>query len=96
MIAAERKLQDLRGIGRAMMRDFEMLEVRSVGQLARCDADDLYKRLCQLTNTRQDPCVLDTFTCAIAQARDPRLAPEKCDWWYWSTVRKRRHQRLKA
>jgi nucleotidyltransferase/DNA polymerase involved in DNA repair len=90
MIAAERKLKDLRGIGRAMLRDFEMLKVSSVAQLARCDADELYNRLCKLTQTRMDPCVHDTFTCAIEQARNPNLPPEKCDWWYWSAVRKKR------
>ena len=89
-MAAERKLQDLRGIGRAMMKDFELLGVRSVAQLARCEADELYNRLCNLTKTRMDPCVHDTFTCAIAQARNPNLPPAKCDWWYWSAIRKRK------
>jgi nucleotidyltransferase/DNA polymerase involved in DNA repair len=97
MIAAERKLQDLRGIGPAMMTDFDMLGVRSVAQLARCDADELYDRLCHLTQTRMDPCVHDVFVCAIEQARNPGLSPEKSNWWYWSAIRKKkRRQSQKA
>jgi len=31
------------------------------------DAQKLYERMCKLTGTRQDPCVLDTYRCAIEQ-----------------------------
>jgi hypothetical protein len=24
----------------------------------------------------------------VAQAVDPRLPAEKCQWWYWSKIRK--------
>ncbi|MBS1831678.1 MAG: Mitomycin resistance protein mcrB [Acidobacteria bacterium] len=83
-----RQLAELSGIGKAMLGDFEMLGVDSVAKLARCDADELYHRLCELTGQRQDPCVHDTFRCAIEQARNPDLEPEKRNWWYWSKVRK--------
>lgn len=86
---AARQLSDLRGIGKAMLKDFEMLGVRSVAELARADGDELYHRLCKLTNTRMDPCVHDTFVCAVEQARNPDLPPEQCNWWYWSKIRKR-------
>ncbi len=85
----QRRLADLVSIGPAMLRDFEMLDVHSVAQLAREDAQDLYDRLCTITKQRQDPCVLDVFHCAIAQAREPELPPEKCEWWYYSRQRKR-------
>lgn len=83
-----RSLADLVSIGPAMLRDFELLKIGSVEQLARQDPRRLYDRLCRLTGTRQDPCVLDVFRCAVAQARNPRLPAAKCDWWYWSRVRK--------
>src|SRR5450432_3425557 len=82
-----RQLTDLHGIGRAMMKDFDLLGVRSVTQLARCDGDELYHRLCKITKTRMDPCVHDVFVCAVEQARNPGLPREKCDWWYWSAIR---------
>jgi hypothetical protein len=85
---APRKLADLSGIGKAMLADFALLKIRSVDELAAADPDALYTDLCHLTNSRQDPCVLDTFRCAVSQARDPRLPREQCNWWYWSRLRK--------
>ncbi len=72
-----------------MLGDLEQLGIRSVPQLAEADAEDLYRKLCRATGQRQDPCVLDTFRCAVAQARDPHLPREQQDWWYWSRLRKR-------
>ncbi|MBI4906083.1 MAG: hypothetical protein HY820_20790 [Acidobacteria bacterium] len=84
----ERELGDLAGVGPAMLEDFRLLQVRSVEQLAEEDPQELYHRLCQITGVRQDPCVLDVFHCAVAQARDPRLPAEKRNWWCWSRKRK--------
>jgi len=84
----DRKLGDLAGIGKAMLRDFAFLNIHTVDELAAADPDELYRELSERTNTRQDPCVLDTFRCAVAQARDPRLPKEQCNWWYWSRIRK--------
>src|SRR5688572_25892388 len=83
-----RTLQSLSGIGPAMLQDFDQLGIQSVKQLASADPDELYERLCTITKTRQDPCVLDTFRCAVAQARDPQLPAEQRNWWYWSRQRK--------
>ena len=85
----ERQLKDLVSIGPAMLRDLAVLGVRSVAQLARQEPKELYERLCTLTGERQDPCVLDTFSAAVAQARDPELPPAQRPWWYWTRVRKR-------
>lgn len=84
-----RQLRDLRSIGPAMLRDFDALGVTSVQQLKRKTARELYEELCRITGQRQDPCVLDVFECAIAQAKDPKLPAEKCDSWWWSRRRKR-------
>jgi len=88
MASAERQLKHLRGIGKAMLDDFQLLGISSVAQLKAREAQELYDRMCELTGTRQDPCVLDTFRCAIEQARNPNLPEEQKDWWYWSRVRK--------
>ena len=88
MPTPQRQLRDLISIGPAMLRDFEMLRIRSVAQLAKQDPRRMYLRLERLTGQRQDPCVLDTFQTAVAQARNPRLPAEQCQWWYWSRVRK--------
>jgi hypothetical protein len=88
MITPQRQLGDLISIGPAMLRDFERLGIRSVAQLAKQNPQRMYSKLERLTSQRQDPCVLDTFQAAVAQARNPRLPAEQCQWWYWSRVRK--------
>ena len=84
----ELQLGDLISIGPAMLRDFELLRIRSVAQLARQNPQSMYARLNRLSGRRQDPCVLDTLCAAVAQAKNPRLPAEQCEWWYWSRKRK--------
>lgn len=81
-------LSDLDGIGKAMLADLARLEVHDVPTLAKQDPRLLYDRLCKLTGVRQDPCVLDVFSCAVAQARDPALPAAQRRWWWWSRARK--------
>ncbi len=89
MATDERRLGYLGSIGPAMLRDFELLGIRSVKQLARQKPERLYEKLCEVTGKSQDICVLDTFSAAVAQARDPQLPAEQCQWWYWSRKRKK-------
>jgi nucleotidyltransferase/DNA polymerase involved in DNA repair len=84
----KRQLKDLISIGPAMLRDFALLKIRTVEQLAKQDAKKLYAKLGRVARQHQDICVLDTFEAAIAQARNPRLPAEQCQWWWWSKRRK--------
>ena len=93
MPSTERRLQDLISIGPAMLRDFEMLDIHSVAQLAKQQPKRLYDDLCRITGQKQDICCLDVFRAAVAQARDPHLPAEHCQWWYWSRLRKARDGR---
>jgi hypothetical protein len=93
MIAEQRRFRDLVSVGPKIAEDFEMLGIRSVPHLARQDPNRMYEKLSSLTGQRQDPCVLDVFCAAVAQARDRRLPAEQCQWWYWS--RKRRAKAAK-
>ena len=90
-----RSLGDLISIGPTMLRDFELLGIRNITQLAKHDPQRMYKKIERLTGQRQDPCALDTFCAAVAQARHPRLAAEKCQWWWWSRQRKKRGKDVK-
>lgn len=85
-----RQLKDLRSVGEATLRDFRVLGIHSVRELAVHEPKDLYRTLCLTMTTTLDVCVLDVFTAAVAQARDPNLPREKQDWWYWSRQRKSR------
>ncbi len=96
MASDPRTLSDLISVGPAMLRDFEILGVRSVAQLARRNPQRLYESLCRVAPQHQDICCLDVFRAAVAQARDPRLPAGQCQWWYWSRQRKRLEKRTPA
>jgi nucleotidyltransferase/DNA polymerase involved in DNA repair len=85
---ATRRLRDLWSVGPNIERDLQSLGVHTVAQLARRSPERLYRQLERTTGKKQDPCVLDTFRAAVAQALDPDLPTEKCVWWYWSQLRK--------
>ena len=83
-----RQLKDLVSIGPAMLKDFELLGISSVAQLRRRSPQRMYEELSRLRGQRLDPCCLDVFVAAVAQAKNPELPIEQRQWWYWSKVRK--------
>src|ERR1700741_5293894 len=93
MPVQQRRLSNLISVGPAMLRDFELLGVRSVKQLARRNPARLYQKLCPATGQRIDICCQDVFSAAVAQARNPPLPAEQCQWWYWSRLRQASHAR---
>ena len=78
--------QSLGSIGPAAAQDLWDVGCRGLDDLAACDPVALFEQLSLLAGP-QDPCVEDVFRCAVAQARDPALSPERKQWWYW------KHQR---
>ena len=88
MEVRDRRLQDLVSVGPAMVRDFKLLGIQSVAQLSQRSPEKMYEKLCEITGQAQDICCLDVFRAAVAQARNPRLPAEQCQWWYWSRKRK--------
>jgi hypothetical protein len=76
-----------------MLRDFDLLGISKVEQLARRNPERLYEQLCRATGQSHDICCLDVFRAAVAQARNPRLPLAQCQWWYWSRQRKARDAR---
>src|SRR3982074_2546720 len=93
MASDPRALSDLISVGPAMLRDFEILKWLSVAQLARRNPQRLYESLCRVAPQHQDICCLDVFRAEVAQARNPRLPAEQCQWWYWSRRRKASNKR---
>src|SRR5690242_18232590 len=88
MEAEARRLEDLTSVGPAMVGNFKLLGIHSIAQLSRRNPERMYEKLCKMTGQAQDLCCLDVFRAAVAQARNPYLAAEKCEWWYWSRLRK--------
>jgi hypothetical protein len=78
-----------------MLRDFEILGVRTVPQLARRNPERLYESLCRVAPQHHDICCLDVLRAAVAQARDPKLPVEKCQWWFWSRERQRLEKQVR-
>ncbi len=88
-----RRLSDLVSIGPAMLKDFEILGIRSVDALARRNPEKLYEQLCETAGQRHDICCLDVFRAVVAQARNPRLPAAQKKWWYWSRQRLKTEKR---
>ncbi len=71
-------------IGKAMVRDFDLLGIKSISDLRGKSHQDLYDQICQITNSIHDPCVLDTYEMAIHFANTGESLP----WWTFSRIRK--------
>lgn len=83
-----RRLQsftDLPNVGESFAGDLRQLGFTSPAQLTGQDPVQLYNRLCDLTRTRQDPCVLDTLI-SITRFMDGEKARV---WWDYTAERKR-------
>lgn len=76
---------DLPNVGKAFAADLTQLGFSTPAQLAGQDPVQLYDRLCELTRTRQDPCVLDTLI-SITRFMDGEKARA---WWEFTDERKR-------
>lgn len=84
------RLEDLPNVGRATAEDLRQLGIREPAQLAGREPRQLYDRLCELTQCRQDPCVLDVFISAVRYMEGAPARP----WWDYTPERKREHADL--
>jgi hypothetical protein len=81
-----RVLTDLPNIGPSLAGDLRLPGIERPPQLQKAEAYRLYRRLCDITQTRQDPCVLDVFLSItdFMAGNPPRV------WWHYTAERKRR------
>lgn len=77
-------LLDLPNIGPAMVDDFRNLGIDQPQQLIGKDPYVLYERLCKVTGTRHDPCVIDTLISAVRFMEGAPPHP----WWHYTAERK--------
>lgn len=80
-------LQVIPGIGPSLAQDLRDLGFEEVRELQSQDPEAMYSRLNQLRGTRQDPCVLYVFRCAVYFASRKRPDPELLKWWAWKDRR---------
>lgn len=81
-------LLSLQNVGKATLKDLEILRITTIEQLAKQDPDDLFNRLQWITGQKQDPCVWDVFAAIIHEAKTGQKTP----WWEWTKVRKGRSE----
>ncbi len=79
-----KSLTDLPNVGPATAADLRLLGIVKAEQLAGRDAHTLYRQLCDITQVRHDPCVLDVFLALVDFANG---APARA-WWHYTAQRK--------
>jgi len=77
-------LEQLPNVGPALAADLRLIGIRHPRELEGQDPFVLYRRLCEATGVRQDPCVLDTFMAATDFVAGAAAAP----WWAYTAKRK--------
>ena len=78
------KLDKLPNIGPKISADLELIGINHPKQLIGKNPFKLHEKLCQLTNTKHDPCVIDVFMAVI----DFMEGGEVKVWWEFTAKRK--------
>lgn len=79
-----RHLQEIPNIGKAIAKDLNLIGIDLPRQLIGNDPYKMYTELCNITQQKQDPCVLDVFISAV---RYMEGGPAK-KWWEFTEERK--------
>ncbi|WP_462163341.1 helix-hairpin-helix domain-containing protein [Pseudoalteromonas xiamenensis] len=78
------KLTDLPNIGKASAEDLLLLGIDKPSQLIDQCPFEMYERLCEITNIRHDPCVIDVFMSITRFMSGEEAKP----WWAFTDIRK--------
>ena len=76
--------QDIPNVGKAIEKHFILIGLNKPTELIEKDPYQMYKDLCDITQQRQDPCVLDVFISAVDYMQGG--TPKK--WWEFTRERK--------
>ena len=79
-----RNFRDIPNIGKAIEKDFVLLQIKEPIELINMDPYQMYNDLCKVTNKRHDPCVIDVFLSAVSYMKGG--PPRK--WWEFTKERK--------
>ena len=80
----ENDLRALPNIGPAIAGKLMRIGIERPNDLRGQDADQLFRRLCDLDGRRHDPCLLDTLVAVVDHANGAPARP----WWFYSRLRK--------
>lgn len=81
------QFQTLGSVGPSIAADLWALGYRGVADLRDQNPMAMVERLEQQVGRPVDPCVEDTFRCAVAQATHGDLPAPLRDWWCWMSQR---------
>jgi hypothetical protein len=87
-----RALTTIPNVGPAIARRLIRLGIEAPEDLRGLDATELFERLSALDGRREDPCLLDTFSAAVAFADGAPARP----WWQFSRERLARQDARRA
>ncbi len=79
-----KKLQDIPNVGKATEKDFYVLGIKKPSQLIGKDPYQMHNELCNITQIKHDPCMIDVFISAV---RYMEGGPPK-KWWEFTEERK--------
>lgn len=76
-------LMTIPGVGKSIANDLQLLGYKSVAGLKDQDPEKMYEKLCVITNSKQDKCLLYVFRCAVYYASNDKHDAELLKWWNW-------------
>ena len=82
-------LQEIPNVGPSLAESLERAGIKRPSQLKGKDPYVLYATLCRRTGVRHDPCVLDTFICAVRYMEGGPAQP----WWHFTPERRKNQLR---
>jgi len=71
------------GVGKSIAGDLLLLGYNSVSELKGQDPEKMYDKLFEITNSKQDKCLLYVFRCAVYYASNDKHDAELLKWWNW-------------
>lgn len=80
-------LLNLRSVGPSIADMIWQVGIRSLEALKAANPVQMCETFEEVRAAKPDPCVEDTFRCAIAQVKYPDLADSCKDWWIWGEDR---------
>ena len=78
-------LQQIPNVGPAIATDMRLIDISSPHDLLGKDPYTMYDDLCDITEVRHDPCVIDVFIAAVRFMAGEPAKP----WWKYTPERKR-------
>ena len=76
-------LKTIPGIGPKIELLLNDVGIRSIEDMKRADAEQLYGNLCAPKAAPVDRCVLYVFRCAKYYVSNKNHDPERLKWWNW-------------